>query len=237
MHNFLDAKIMAKTLRQSLGARNVELSHSDCLELVAKQFGATDWNTLAAHIAAASKNERELTLPQGWFVTGGTNLRNYRLGVDPSAPGTAVIESRFFRDSGVDLTGDTYAVLMQSIVADAYRGQKAKLTVNLRTEAADLGTIWMRVDRAPGSALRFDNMVTRRTNGPLKGTTDWTTRLVVLEVPDEATSIHYGFFLQGYGRVWARSFQLESVSRDAETTGGPDVYLPTPTNLDFSQTS
>ncbi|MBP2446947.1 pentapeptide repeat-containing protein [Rhizobium leguminosarum] len=43
-------KNMAKALRQALKDRNIELSHSDCLELVAKEFGVKDWNALAAAI-------------------------------------------------------------------------------------------------------------------------------------------------------------------------------------------
>lgn len=45
-----EAKTMARLLRNALGNRNVQLSHSDCLEIVAKQFGLADWNTLAAKI-------------------------------------------------------------------------------------------------------------------------------------------------------------------------------------------
>ena len=41
---------MAKSLRDSLAARNVLLAHSECLEIVAQQFGFTDWNTLAAKL-------------------------------------------------------------------------------------------------------------------------------------------------------------------------------------------
>jgi hypothetical protein len=232
MRNFLDAKTMAKTLREALAARNVSISHSECLELVARQFGLTDWNTLAARIVATNDTNRVLPLPRGWVVTSHTDLKNYRAGLDPSARGMALIESKLARESGVDLS-DNYAVLMQSIVADAYRGGKAKLTASIRTEDADTGTLWMRVDRAPGSAIRFDNMMKRSGEGPLKGTRGWAQRTIVLEVPDEATSIHYGFFLQGYGRVWARDFQLESVSSDIETTECR-AHLPKPTNLDFS---
>lgn len=234
MHSFLDAKAMAKALRRTLATRNIELSHSDCLEVVAHQLGLADWNTLAARISSASSPNRELELPYGWFVTGSTELESYRLGLDPSSPGTALIESRIDRSSGSDLTGK-YAVLMQSIVADAYRGRKLKLIANMRTENADLGTIWMRVDRAPGSAVRFDNMMMRKRNGPLKGTVGWTDRIIVLEVPDEATSIHFGFFLQGYGRTWARGFRLEATTEDNETTDSIDRYFPEPTNLDFTR--
>jgi catechol 2,3-dioxygenase-like lactoylglutathione lyase family enzyme len=49
MRTFRDAKTMAKTLRAELLARNqVELSHSECLEIVSRQFGHENWNVMAA---------------------------------------------------------------------------------------------------------------------------------------------------------------------------------------------
>ena len=50
MHSFLDAKTMARILRQALADRGVAITHSESLELVARQFGLADWNTLAAAI-------------------------------------------------------------------------------------------------------------------------------------------------------------------------------------------
>jgi len=50
MRTYLQSKAMAKSLRESLAAKNVALSHSECLEIVAKQFGFGEWNTLAAKI-------------------------------------------------------------------------------------------------------------------------------------------------------------------------------------------
>jgi hypothetical protein len=47
-----NAKTMAKSLRDSLVDRNVSLSHSTCLEIVARQFGFDDWNTLCAKLPA-----------------------------------------------------------------------------------------------------------------------------------------------------------------------------------------
>src|SRR5271168_4693819 len=47
-----NAKTMAKALRDSLVDRNVSLSHSTCLEIVALQFGFADWNTLSAKLPA-----------------------------------------------------------------------------------------------------------------------------------------------------------------------------------------
>lgn len=50
MRTHLQSKAMAKALREALAALDVSLSHSQCLELVAKQLGFADWNTLAAKI-------------------------------------------------------------------------------------------------------------------------------------------------------------------------------------------
>ena len=50
MRTASDAKAMAKALRTSLADKQVDLSHSECLELVAKQFGFDNWNILAAKI-------------------------------------------------------------------------------------------------------------------------------------------------------------------------------------------
>ena len=47
-----NAKTMAKALRLSLVNRNVSLSHSTCLEIVARQMGFADWNTLSAKLPA-----------------------------------------------------------------------------------------------------------------------------------------------------------------------------------------
>jgi hypothetical protein len=53
MRTFRDAKAMAKTLRATMRRRDVDLSHAECLEIVAAQFGAGDWNVLSAKIAGA----------------------------------------------------------------------------------------------------------------------------------------------------------------------------------------
>ena len=49
-----DHKQQAKRLRTSLAERGVEVTHSEALELVAHQYGARDWNTLAAADAEVS---------------------------------------------------------------------------------------------------------------------------------------------------------------------------------------
>jgi hypothetical protein len=53
MRDYRDAKLMAKALREGLKGQAGEITHSQALELVARQFDLPDWNVLAAKIAAA----------------------------------------------------------------------------------------------------------------------------------------------------------------------------------------
>lgn len=235
MRDFHDAKLMAKSLREGLVAHGLNITHSRCLELVAKQFGFADWNVLAALIDDPNTRATKLKLPKDWYVASPSeDAKSYRLGLDPATPGAALIECLFSRDQGQDLA-EKFAVLMQSVHAGSYVGRRLRLTASLNTEDADLGTIWMRVDSNERRGLRFDNMIGRTSNGPLKGSTAWTERSVVLDVPNDAASIHYGFFLRGYGKVWARSFRLECVGADVAPTAFHSQYLEGTSNLDFTQ--
>jgi hypothetical protein len=57
MRDFRDAKAMAQTIRAALAAKGRKISISESLELVAKAFGAADWNTLSAAIRAAQNDK------------------------------------------------------------------------------------------------------------------------------------------------------------------------------------
>ena len=50
MRDFRDAKLMAKAMREALAARNLDITHSEALEIVARQFGVETWNILSARI-------------------------------------------------------------------------------------------------------------------------------------------------------------------------------------------
>jgi len=66
MRDFRDAKAMAQSLREALSAKQINISHSDGLELVSRMLGAADWNSLSALLkndhgegAAAPSTEHE----------------------------------------------------------------------------------------------------------------------------------------------------------------------------------
>src|SRR5262245_9664184 len=62
MRTYMQAKAMAKSLRESLAAKKVSLSHGECLELVAQQLGFGNWNVIAAKIELDTW--RRVPLPQ-----------------------------------------------------------------------------------------------------------------------------------------------------------------------------
>lgn len=50
MRDYRDAKAMAKALREALAGRDLTITHSEALEIVARQFGLASWNILSAKI-------------------------------------------------------------------------------------------------------------------------------------------------------------------------------------------
>jgi ATP-dependent Lon protease len=48
MRDFCDAKLMARSLRESLKTKAVSITHGESLELIAKILGVDNWNILSA---------------------------------------------------------------------------------------------------------------------------------------------------------------------------------------------
>jgi hypothetical protein len=59
MRDFRDAKPMAQTIRAALAAKGHKITIAESLELVAKAFGAADWNTLSAAIKTVAEEPAE----------------------------------------------------------------------------------------------------------------------------------------------------------------------------------
>ncbi|WP_378946538.1 glyoxalase superfamily protein [Mesorhizobium sp. ANAO-SY3R2] len=60
-----DYKTNARRLRDALAAEGFDISHAKALELVAKQNGVRDWNTLAARPVATKAEETTSGAPFG----------------------------------------------------------------------------------------------------------------------------------------------------------------------------
>ncbi len=226
MHFTADPKTMAKALRTDLAAHGLPLSHAQCLEITAHQFGYRDWNTLIAR-----QKDDLLLQPRHWSLTNNTSALYYRFGLDPKRGGAAMLARR---GEITKANAGEFASYMQSVQAGEFRGQRLRLRASLASQTADSGFIWMRVDDGHNNILRFDNMTKRPENGPLKGTHDWVERTIVLDIPEPAHTIHYGFLLKGHGTLWAKDFRLDTVGPEIKTTERNGKVLTKPENLDFT---
>ncbi|MDR2310975.1 MAG: hypothetical protein LBE54_08320 [Brucellaceae bacterium] len=64
-----ELKLQARRLRQAMNDHGDAISHSTALELIAKQYGIRDWNTLSA-LAAKISNDTKLPLVIGATISG-----------------------------------------------------------------------------------------------------------------------------------------------------------------------
>ena len=105
-----------------------------------------------------------------------------------------------------------FAFLSQEIEPDDYRGRAVTFRGDLRTtDVADRAGLVLRVPRQGrrqqprrGSLAR-----SREPLRPVTGTRDWTRHEVTAQVPADAISIIFGFFLNGGGQIELRNPQLD----------------------------
>jgi hypothetical protein len=151
-------------------------------------------------------------LPAPWFITG-SRAPDYELGLLPGTrDGHRIVELRpAAREPG------GFGALMQSIAATRYRGRRVRFSATVRTqEVAGWAGLWLRVD-GPRGTLIIDNMRDR----PMRQTTGWTAADIVLDVPEQATKLHFGSLLSGAGAVDLTQPQFGEVGENVPVTAGP----------------
>lgn len=166
---------------------------------------------------------------RGWFLSG-SHPQNYHFGVDEKIFHSGTKSGALYSINKPGL--DSFGTMMQSFLSDDFKGKRIKLSCYLKTEQVDKCGAWCRIDNAAGDTLQFDNM----DNRAITGTTDWNYYSIVLDVPQESTSIHFGVLLAGSGKVWADGFKFEEVDEKVPTTNMMTIeQLPKqPVNLTFS---
>jgi hypothetical protein len=233
-------KTMARTLREALAERDLAISHSTALELVARQFGYADWNVLAAQIptdppASPACEPAAGSLPEGWHASGRSDL--FRYDVQPNkGPGgvpALLIASRAPQEAAAVARAGDFLTIMQRFSAAPYRGRVVSFRARIAcTQATGSGRIWIHARSGARETLAFDNLgLEPGPDGPITGTTDWTRRSVTIEIPQEALYVGFGvLFGSGTGIFQAADVSFGLAAEDERPRPLPDM----PRNLDLT---
>lgn len=144
-------------------------------------------------------------LSPNWYA-GGPQNDKFLAGVDPATDGR---DAQFLLSKTSD--PNAVGVLSQSIPAQDYLGQRVRFRARLRTrDLSNWGGLWMRVDGSDGKQLGFYNSQDK----PIKGSTDWQERSVVLDVPPGAARIMVGVIGAGTGQIWMEPLDFGTVGRE-----------------------
>jgi hypothetical protein len=114
-----DPKTAAKRLRTALRERNIDLSHGECLDLVARQLGLKNWNVLAAKLSREPEQAERISLPEGWMLDG-ENTDSFAGGLDGQEHYLGLPVFWLRNEDGKW----GFATVMQVVSGEPYRGKR-----------------------------------------------------------------------------------------------------------------
>ena len=202
--------------------------HKDLKRLVRARMAETGEKYTQALTALLSETPLA-PLPAGWHMSGNRGPSTPRgcCRRDRGYDGKRAIQLRF---RAAEPPGG-FGTVMQSIDAERYRGRRVRFSAMIRGRgnratgpACGCGST-----RASGTKV-LDNMQDR----PLRGTTGWTEAANVLDVAEDAVSVHFGLLLAGAGAVNLARPRFEIVGTDVPVTPiARKPLAPEPQGLDF----
>lgn len=207
--------------------------HRDFKRLVRTRMSKTGESYASARRQLLGKRKAGSLV--GWVVTGpgdhlpGFELTDYVGELDPNAVYGGKPSAVLY--STVDKP-DSYAVIMQTLDAVPYRGERVRFSAWIRCEAdTEDAELWM-LTRSIG-----DHHPSLR--GSARPATSWQHVAVVLDVDQHSDSMRLGLSLKGEGRVWMNDACFEKVDETVPVTtesGRSQLRRPKelPFNLDFT---
>jgi hypothetical protein len=165
-------------------------------------------------------------VPRGWHLAGSFP-QEYEVGTRLQRAGPphsiAYLRSTTGKAHG-------FGTITQSISAEHYAGRRVRLSADVKSDQlSGWAGLWMRADKDIKS-VAFDNM----QNRPIRGTRDWQHYDVVLDIPVDATSVHFGALLVGAGEVDVSGFKLDVLPDPRIPQIGPTPMMQSrPVNLDL----
>ncbi|HYV98075.1 MAG TPA: hypothetical protein VE967_11515 [Gemmatimonadaceae bacterium] len=160
-------------------------------------------------LAAVAVSPPQDRLPQGWTVTDQQYA--YKVSLDTVAHGGA--SSGHIVATGTDANVSMF--VSQAIKADDFRGKRVRFSAWIRarnagTAATRGGVIFL---RAEGGGVALNSYSTG--NRPVGGSSDWTRRQIVLDIPPATIGLTFGFGMGGPGEIWIDDAVLEAAEADA----------------------
>ncbi len=192
--------------------------------LPAVAFVALAWFGLIA-IPEARLAEDKCDKLKGWYFSG-SNPKDYLFCLDTNKGIPA--PSAFLSHRVKDPKG--FATLMQKGWDEEYRGQRVKLSMKIDAKnlTGDVG-IFLRADLNGEGPIAFVN--SEMQDNLIQLETDWSLREFSLDIPDNASNLAYGVYLEGKGEIRFDNVKLESIG---PALAAAKNQMTPPRNLEFS---
>jgi hypothetical protein len=142
--------------------------------------------------------------------------------VDWIAAGTATeaydyvsFGSELHIDSKQSTKPDDFVTLLHKTSVKAYRGKRVRVQAFMMPRnVRDGAGMWCRIDDANGNAIVFDDMHAH----PILGSRNWTRYEIVVDVPQNAYLMAYGFLLMGQGQLMISRLRVSIVPQTVPLT-------------------
>lgn len=115
-------------------------------------------------------------------------------------------------------SAEGFAAARFSFPLEGLRGKTvAMVGVARAQDVTDNARVWLRVDRPDQYGWQIDSMERR----PIRGTTDWVTASVSVQVPMDATTLFGGVMLFGSGTISLAEPRIVILSSDGPPQANP----------------
>lgn len=163
-------------------------------------------------IIGGTHMDRNETIKE-WIITG-TAPEKYQVGMDYKMYHTGT-KSATLKSIADEFEAGEFATIMQQFNATNFIGKRVRFSGFVKTQEVEGWCgLWMRIDNALSTILKFDNMQSRS----ITGTTEWNHYFCVLDVPENGAIINIGILLSGKGQVWLDNAAFQEVDYSIPTT-------------------
>lgn len=149
------------------------------------------------------------SIPNGWRKTVATSP-DVKFGIDKNTKHSGSASGFIKREAGFNTQGS--GTMLQSILADEYRGKRIKMSAYAKSDAVMRAGFYLRVD-GPETALTFANTL----KNSIEETTSWQLYQLILDVPEEARNIDFGAMLMQEGTLWVDDYKIEVIPKTGTT--------------------